>query len=167
MHCLHKIASVAALLLAVNTHCAYADTRSYADIGNHKLDANTDERVSVEEALAATMPIRLFESADANHDGYLNAVELSYALAIKPPAAAFANVDDSAVTAKVKTAFLQNPILKTLHIHVATKNGIVQLTGVVGKQNPRLATAQIATAGQVAAGVGGVQQVVNSLLLQG
>lgn len=167
MHYLHKIASATALLLMVNTYYVFADIGSSAGGGNHKLDTNADAKISIQEALAATMSLKLFESADANHDGYLNATELTYALSVKQPVSASSGkADDSVVTIKVKTALLQNSILKNLHINVETANGIVQLSGVVSKQNFNLATAQIATAGQIAAGVVGVQHVVNSLVVQ-
>ena len=166
MYYLPKIASVTILLLMVNAQYASADDRSAAVGSSYKIDINADGKVSVQEALAAAMPIKVFENADADHNGYLNSIELSNALSIKQPPAAPIIVNDNAVTVMVKTALLQNPILKDLTIHVETENGIVQLTGVVSNQHLALATAQIATAGQVAAGVAGVQHVVNSLTVQ-
>lgn len=73
-------------------------------------------------------------------------------------------LDDSIVTAKVKTGLHKNAVVQALQIHVETHSGIVQLSGAVDDSNKPLAVAQIATAGQIAAGVEGVNGVVNHLV---
>jgi osmotically-inducible protein OsmY len=66
-------------------------------------------------------------------------------------------IDDAAVTTKVKAALLDQPSLKSFDIHVATFNGTVYLSGVVGSQY------SIDEAAKVARGIAGVKAVKNDL----
>lgn len=66
-------------------------------------------------------------------------------------------VDDSAVTTKVKAELLSAKNLKSTHIHVKTKAGIVSLTGTVPS------AADKTTAEQVTKEVSGVASVKNHL----
>jgi hyperosmotically inducible protein len=69
-------------------------------------------------------------------------------------------VDDTAITAKVKTAIFEQPTLKSAEINVETFKGIVQLSGFVSSQaaaNTAVATAQ---------GVKGVTSVKNDMRLK-
>jgi osmotically-inducible protein OsmY len=68
--------------------------------------------------------------------------------------------DDSAITAKVKTALLNEPALKSNEISVETFKGRVQLSGFVSSR------ANIDTAVQVAQAVGGVTSVKNDMQLK-
>jgi len=69
-------------------------------------------------------------------------------------------VKDSVLTAKVKTALLQQKGLEGLSIHVNSYKGIVQLSGFVDTDvNKELA-------GQIARSVDGVQEVVNNLIVK-
>ncbi|MDY0212695.1 MAG: BON domain-containing protein [Desulfuromonadaceae bacterium] len=69
-------------------------------------------------------------------------------------------IDDSVITAKVKTAIFSEPTLKTLQITVVTFKGDVQLSGFVD-------SAQSAEkAGEVARGVNGVVSVKNDLVVK-
>jgi hyperosmotically inducible protein len=70
-------------------------------------------------------------------------------------------IDDSAITAKVKTAFVRDPSVKALQIHVNTFQGVVQLSGFVDSQ------AEKARAAQVAEAVAGVRSVVNNITVKG
>jgi len=63
-------------------------------------------------------------------------------------------VDDSAITAKVKAAVLQDPALKVFEIGVETVKGVVQLSGFVSSSE----TVNRAT--QVASSVRGVTSVL-------
>ena len=63
-------------------------------------------------------------------------------------------VDDSAITAKVKAAVLQDPALKVFEIGVETFKGVVQLSGFVSSSE----TVNRAT--QVASSVRGVTSVL-------
>lgn len=66
-------------------------------------------------------------------------------------------IDDKVVTAKVKAAFLKDPEVKAIQVHVETYNGVVQLSGFVEKPE------QISRAAEVAKGVEGVKSVKNDL----
>jgi osmotically-inducible protein OsmY len=70
-------------------------------------------------------------------------------------------VDDSAITAKVKAAMLQEPTLKSAEINVETFKGVVQLSGFTGSRG------EIGTAGEVARGVAGVKAVRNDIRIKG
>ena len=69
-------------------------------------------------------------------------------------------VDDSTITAKVKTAIFNEPSLKSAEINVETFKGRVQLSGFVRSQ------ANINEAVAVAQGVGGVKSVGNDMRLK-
>lgn len=66
-------------------------------------------------------------------------------------------VDDSAITTRVKTAFLNEPGLKVLQIHVETYKRVVSLSGFV--KTP----AEIDKAADLANAVQGVRSVSNNL----
>ena len=65
--------------------------------------------------------------------------------------------DDAAVTTKVKTALLAEPGLRSLEIHVDTKDGVVTLSGT-----PDSATSRD-RAKEVTLGVAGVKNVVDQM----
>jgi osmotically-inducible protein OsmY len=66
-------------------------------------------------------------------------------------------VDDTVITAKVKTAILEQPGLKSAEINVETFKGVVQLSGFVTSQ------ASVDSAVQVARNVKGVSSVKNDM----
>jgi len=66
-------------------------------------------------------------------------------------------VDDTAITAKVKTAIFEQPTLKSAEINVETYKGIVQLSGFVSSQEN--ANTAVATARKVH----GVESVKNDM----
>jgi osmotically-inducible protein OsmY len=69
-------------------------------------------------------------------------------------------VDDTVITAKVKTAVLNDPGLKSSEINVETFKGKVQLSGFVSSQ------AGIDQAVALARGVKGVSSVANDMRLK-
>jgi hyperosmotically inducible periplasmic protein len=69
-------------------------------------------------------------------------------------------VDDSVITAKVKTALIQDPVTKAHEISVETFHGTVQLSGFVDSAQSK------ARATELAQNVEGVKDVKNSLQLQ-
>jgi len=69
-------------------------------------------------------------------------------------------IDDRATTAKVKAAMVRDPIVKALDVNVDTFRSVVQLSGFVETEE------QKARAGQIAAGVQGVQSVQNNITLR-
>jgi hypothetical protein len=69
-------------------------------------------------------------------------------------------VDDSVITAKVKTAILNEPGLSVSEVNVETYKGAVQLSGFVSSR------ADIASAVRVARAVNGVSSVTNDMRLK-
>ena len=69
-------------------------------------------------------------------------------------------IDDSAITAKVKAAILNEPSLKVFQINVETFKGGVQLSGFVDSGR------SVNKAGEVARGVSGVRSVKNNLIVK-
>ena len=69
-------------------------------------------------------------------------------------------VDDSVITAKVKTAILEEPTLKSAEINVETFKGVVQLSGFVSSQE------NVNTAMATAKAVPGVASVKNDMRLK-
>ncbi len=69
-------------------------------------------------------------------------------------------IDDTALTARVKSALMADDTVRSFDIDVETNNGVVQLNGNVTSQ------AQIDQALQVARGVSGVSQVENRMTIQ-
>jgi osmotically-inducible protein OsmY len=69
-------------------------------------------------------------------------------------------IDDSVITAKVKTQLATDDFLKSFQISVESRKGIVQLSGFVNSQ------AAVDKAGQIARGVKGVVSVRNDLIVK-
>lgn len=69
-------------------------------------------------------------------------------------------MDDTAITAKVKAALLNESSLKAAPINVETYQGVVQLSGFVGSED------DARMAGNVAAGIPDVVSVKNDLIVK-
>jgi osmotically-inducible protein OsmY len=69
-------------------------------------------------------------------------------------------VDDSVITTKVKSLLAADDFLKSFEISVETYKGTVQLSGFVGSQKA------VDKAGEIAAGVKGVNSVKNNLIVK-
>lgn len=69
-------------------------------------------------------------------------------------------VDDSALTAKVKTALVKDEMVKSFEIKVDTFKGVVQLSGFVDNSD------QKASAERDAQGVPGVREVKNNITVK-
>ena len=69
-------------------------------------------------------------------------------------------IDDSVITAKIKTQLANDDFLKSFQISVESRKGIVQLSGFVNSQNA------VDKAGQIANGVDGVKSVRNDLIVK-
>jgi hypothetical protein len=69
-------------------------------------------------------------------------------------------VDDSALTAKVKSAIYEDPALKVMEIGVETMQNVVQLSGFVDSTESK------DRAGEVARDVAGVKDVTNDLVVR-
>jgi hyperosmotically inducible protein len=68
-----------------------------------------------------------------------------------------AYIDDTAITAKVKGAFVQDKVVKAMDVKVDTYNGTVQLSGFVESADQR------SRAEQIARGIAGVRDVTNNI----
>ena len=75
----------------------------------------------------------------------------------KPDATAGQVIDDSVLTASVKTKLVEDSTTKAYEINVGTQNGVVQLTGFVDS------TTMKSKAGELARSVEGVKEVRNDL----
>lgn len=69
-------------------------------------------------------------------------------------------IDDTVITAKVKTAILNDPQTKVLEIHVETYKGEVQLSGFVSSQE------EADRAVELTRNVKGVTSVKNDMLIR-
>lgn len=69
-------------------------------------------------------------------------------------------LDDTAITTKVKSAFVQDPEVKALDVNVKTYKGTVQLSGFASSQ------AEIQRAESLARSVPGVTDVQNDIRLR-
>jgi osmotically-inducible protein OsmY len=69
-------------------------------------------------------------------------------------------IDDSVITAKIKTQLATDDFLKSFEISVESRKGIVQLSGFVGSQNA------VDKAGKIAGAVEGVKSVRNDLIVK-
>jgi hyperosmotically inducible protein len=70
-------------------------------------------------------------------------------------------IDDTAITTKVKTALLADDYVKGLDIKVETRKGVVQLSGYVDSQE------QINKAIAITKGIKGVKHVDNKMMVKG
>jgi hyperosmotically inducible protein len=78
-------------------------------------------------------------------------------ISTKPHASTGQDVDDSMLTASVKTKLMDDSTTKAYEINVGTQKGVVQLTGFVDS------TTMKARAGELARSVDGVKDVRNDL----
>lgn len=81
-------------------------------------------------------------------------------LALKTPGTVGSAVDDTIITAKVKTALVRDDTVKALDISVRTNKGEVQLSGYVENET------QVSRATEVARTVEGVKTVDNKMSLK-
>lgn len=93
--------------------------------------------------------------------GVSGVVAVENSLTVKSgPATLGSGIDDTAVTARVKAALLEDADIKSLDIGVVTSHGEVQLAGFVGKQS------QIEEAERIARAVPGASSIRNELMIK-
>jgi hyperosmotically inducible protein len=131
-----------------------------ADPRFNKLDADRDGYLSREEAGKVRGFDKAFSEADDNRDGKLDAAEFVKAQAIHERMTAGGFVDDSVITAKVKAALLKDPNVSGIAVSVETHKGTVVLSGFVDSDS------QLRRAQEIAAGVAGVVNVKNGLVVK-
>lgn len=112
------------------------------------LSGFVDSQTQIEQALALTRAVAGVTDVE-------NGITLKGA-----PGTMGSAIDDTAVTARVKSALLADPGIKSLDISVLTFKGEVQLTGFVNSQD------QIEQAGKLAAAAEGVSGVKNELTIK-
>lgn len=152
-------ALAAALLAALGVPAAFAAGSEPSDPKFNRLDTNRDGYLSREEARAGGMD-RAFIEADDNRDGKLDAAEFVKAEAVHERSLAGQFVDDSVITARVKAALLRDPNVSGLSVSVETHKGMVVLSGFVDNNG------QMRRAQEIAAGVPGVVNVKNALVVK-
>ena len=81
-------------------------------------------------------------------------------VAVAPATSIGTKLDDSLITGKVKAALMDAADVKSLQINVETHDGVTQLAGFVAS------AAMKDKAGQIAAGIDGVQRVDNVLVVR-
>lgn len=69
-------------------------------------------------------------------------------------------IDDSAITAKIKSGLFEDAKLKSLQIEVKTFKGIVQLSGFVDSAQ------SLTSAGEIAGRVQGIKELKNDLVVK-
>ncbi|MBA4138279.1 MAG: transporter [Opitutus sp.] len=69
-------------------------------------------------------------------------------------------IDDSVITAKVKTELIKDEFVKARDVNVDTFRGTVQLSGFVERED------QKARAAEIASQINGVQNVVNNITVK-
>ncbi len=70
-------------------------------------------------------------------------------------------LSDAQITAKVKTSLFDNCCIDSANVSVETRDGTVYLSGTLASDN------DVETAGQLAAGVEGVEDVENDIVVGG
>ena len=123
-------------------------------------DKNKDGLLTRAELKSLRNYDKAFDAADANKDGKLDRDEFTKAEAIHDRMAAGKYVDDSVLTARVKTALLQEPELKSLDVSVKSDNGVVMLSGFVRDD------AQRQKAMKAAVKVSGVESVKDAMTVR-
>jgi hyperosmotically inducible protein len=127
------------------------------DFSFGRLDKNNDGYLSRKEAAADKDMAGMFTRADTNKDGRLSEDELVRARSAEDRKTAAQYAGDSGITAKVKAALLAEKGIPSTAITVETYKGVVQLSGFVESAE------QVKKAGALAAKVGGVKSVKNTL----
>ena len=147
---------LAAALMAAFCSMTWAQKKESGNNAFDAIDKNRDGYLSKEEVAGDKELAKRFAKFDADKDGRLNVNEF-----IK------ANQDndgrilaDSAITTKVKALLLAEKGVPSTSISVETYEGLVLLSGFVDTNDIK------AKAAKVAAGVSGVKQVQNNLVVK-
>jgi hyperosmotically inducible periplasmic protein len=125
-----------------------------------ELDANRDGYLSQDEVKHIRGYAGPFKEADASRDGKLDEAEFLKAESLHDRAYADRVANDTVITAKVKTALLREPELKSLDVSVETYRGEVLLSGFVKDEKQR------AKAVKAAANTAGVTGVKDGLVVR-
>lgn len=126
-----------------------------------RLDSDRDGKLTRDEAARDKDVGPAFDKADSNGDGILIVEEYSPFKSAIQQAYVERFVDDSTLTAKVKSELVKDSGMKGLNISVETHNGTVILSGFVETKQ------QITRAVQIASNINGVVSVKNALEIKG
>jgi hyperosmotically inducible protein len=121
------------------------------------LDRNGDGFLSKDEVSQIQGYDRAFDEADDNRDGRLSADEFIKSESIYGRQTVGKAIDDTVLTAKVKTALLREPGIKSTDVKVESQQGRVLLSGFVDSEE------QKQRAVRVASRVEGVKEVRDGL----
>jgi len=147
---------VIAVCIAMLAPAAWAQKSPTGNAGFDGLDKNRDGFLGKDEVAGDKEMAKRFAKFDGNKDGRWTLDD--YIKAHKDNDERITS--DTAITTKVKTKFLTEKGIPSTAISVETYESTVQLSGFV-------ATAAIKEqAGKVAAGVSGVKEVKNSLVVK-
>ena len=100
---------------------------------------------------------RVFGGSDADHDGRLDRDEIVKAMSWDERIKAAEYAGDAWITAKVMAALLMDEAVRTARVRVVTRDGTVELSGIVRSD------AEARHAARLASRVEGVRRVINSL----
>ena len=153
----HTSALLAALV-ATSLGLAACQQRS-ADTATPRAD-NTAPSVAATTTPSTSTPSMNTASTNTPSMNAPSSTTPSDATTTNPVDKAVAATDDAAITAKVKTAILAEPGLKSLQINVDTKDGTVTLSGTVDNADLR------ERAKQLASSTSGVKGVVDQLTVK-
>lgn len=125
-----------------------------------RLDTNRDGFLSREETSGLINFTTAFNDADDNRDGRLDPDEFAKAQAIHERVRVGTYLNDTVITAKVKAALIKDRDVRAHLINVEVFKGTVQLSGFVNSE------LQARRAAEIAAGISGVVEVKNALIVK-
>jgi len=158
-----SVAMATAVAVAISAPLYAAPDTPAADLPNpafQKLDTDRDGYISRDEAAKLRNFGQAFSEADDNRDGKLDEDEFVKAQSVYDRMRAKAFIDDSAITAKVKAAFVKDKEVSALAVSVETDNGVVLLSGFVENEQ------QARRAQEIAASISGVKSVKSNLVVK-
>jgi hyperosmotically inducible periplasmic protein len=132
-----RIAVVAALAIGV-AHAQPSDKF-------RGLDRNSDGFLSKEEVSQIQGYEGAFDEADDNRDGRLSPDEFIKSEAIYGRQTVGKAIDDTVLTARVKTALLREPGIKSTDVKVETNQGRVLLSGFVDSEEQKRRSVLVAS----------------------
>lgn len=151
---------LAALVAAATIGYAAREMPAEPNARFEQLDTDRDGYVSRDEAKALEGFEAVFDRADGNQDGKLDAEEFAQAQVLHDRMRAEQFLEDSMTTARIKLALIKDPEVKALDVKVETRKGTVRLSGEVDDED------QVRRAMEVASGVRGVTAIRNGLTLK-
>ena len=157
---LKVIDPIRTLALAIAVALASPAARADGGFGRAGYDADHDGYVSLGEWRALGGEPRVFRGSDANADGRLDGDEIIKAMSWDERVKAAEYAGDAWITAKVMAVLLLDKAIGVSGVSVLTRDGTVELSGVVRSD------AEARHAARLASQVEGVRKVINSLTVK-